>query len=73
VILFGSDYWSGLVDWLRQRVLGANNITQEDVDSIHVVDTPEEVRDIVMAYHEQAERHAAKQASPSQIIRTEGG
>src|SRR6185295_14544043 len=41
VILFGKEYWAGLVDWLRQRVLGANNITQEDVDSIHVVDTPE--------------------------------
>ena len=56
VILFGTDYWSGLVDWLRQRVLAANNITQDDVDSIHIVDEPEKVRDIVVAYHEHAER-----------------
>ncbi len=54
VILFGSEYWAGLIDWLRNRVLGANNITQEDVDSIHVVDEPEAVRDIVVAYHEKA-------------------
>jgi uncharacterized protein (TIGR00730 family) len=55
VILYGSEYWAGLIDWLRARVLAANNIVQEDVDSIHVVDTPEQVRDIVVAYHEHAE------------------
>ena len=54
VILYGSEYWAGLVQWLRTSVLEANNIVQEDVDSIHVVDTPEAVRDIVVAYHEQA-------------------
>jgi uncharacterized protein (TIGR00730 family) len=58
VILYGSQYWAGLLEWLRMSVLAANNILQEDVDSIHVVDTPEEVRDIVVAYHEEAERNA---------------
>ena len=57
VILFGSDYWSGLLDWMRKFVLPANNITQEDVDSIHVVDEPAQVRDIVVEYHEKAMRH----------------
>jgi len=54
VILYSRQYWSGMAQWLREVVLAANNITQEDVDSIHVVDTPEEVRDIVVAYHETA-------------------
>jgi hypothetical protein len=54
VILYSRQYWGGMVQWLRDVVLSANNITQEDVDSIHVVDTPEEVRDIVVAYHEKA-------------------
>jgi uncharacterized protein (TIGR00730 family) len=54
VILFGSDYWSGMIDWLRKQVLAANNILQEDVDSIHVVDEPEQVRDIVVSYHQKA-------------------
>src|SRR3954462_12909590 len=44
VILFGSDYWRGLIDWLRAEVLSANNIKQEDVDSIHLVDDPARVR-----------------------------
>jgi uncharacterized protein (TIGR00730 family) len=54
VILYGSEYWAGLIDWLRARVLGANNISQEDVDSIHVVDEPERVRDIVLEYRQKA-------------------
>src|SRR5436190_16640029 len=54
VILFGSEYWGGLIDWMREQVLAANNIKQEDVDSIRVVDEPEGVRDIVVEYHEKA-------------------
>ncbi len=56
VILYGTEYWAGLLDWMRNKVLAANNIGQEDVDSIHVVDEPERVRDIVVEYHQKAER-----------------
>ena len=54
VILFGRAYWSGLIDWLRKDVLGANNIKQEDVDTIHIVDDPERVREIVCEFHDKA-------------------
>ncbi len=66
VILFGTDYWSGLVEWLRNVVLKENNILREDVESIHIVDEPEKVRDIVVEYHDRAIEHGSKQASPSQ-------
>jgi uncharacterized protein (TIGR00730 family) len=56
VILFGSEYWSGLIGWMREKVLVANNIVQADVDSIHLVDEPEKARDIVVAFHENAVR-----------------
>ena len=52
VILYGSKYWGGLIDWLRKSVLAANNITREDVDSLHLVDDPKRVRDIVCAFHD---------------------
>ena len=54
VILFGSDYWSGLIQWLRERVLAANNIAQEDIDAIHIVDDPERVEEIVCQWHDKA-------------------
>ena len=56
VILYGSEYWGGMIDWMRKIVLAENNIKQEDVDSIHMVDEPEKVRDIVVAFHDQAMR-----------------
>ena len=59
VILYGSKYWGGMVEWLRLMVLDANNITQEDVDAIHIVDTPERVKEIVVEYHEKALRNNA--------------
>ena len=57
VILYGSEFWDGMLKWLREVVLKANNVTQEDVDSIYVVDTPEKVRDIVVEYHDRAVQH----------------
>ena len=41
VILFGKDYWSGLVTWL-QETLSPHFIDHEDVDIFKLVDTPQE-------------------------------
>ncbi len=43
VVLFDSDYWSGLVGWLRERVVAEGKISPEDLDLFKVVDTPAEV------------------------------
>src|SRR5918999_439792 len=49
VILFGSDYWGGLVDWLRERLLGEGKISPQDIDLLSVTDEPTEVRDRLMS------------------------
>jgi uncharacterized protein (TIGR00730 family) len=43
VILFGSAFWSGMVNWLRNSVLKAGNIDAQDLDIFQTVDTPEQV------------------------------
>ena len=43
VFLMGSDYWKGLVDWIRDRLLKENRISPEDIDIFQVIDEPEEV------------------------------
>jgi uncharacterized protein (TIGR00730 family) len=48
VILFGSDYWAGLLDWLRKSVLAGGKISPADLDLVVVTDSPEEVRDLIM-------------------------
>jgi len=55
VILFDSDYWGGLVDWLRERMLAEGKISPDDLDLFTLVDEPTEVRDLLMsAAHRQA-------------------
>ena len=55
VVLVGSNYWSGLVDWLRERMLAEGNISPDDLDLFKVTDEPLEVRDLLMsASHRQA-------------------
>jgi uncharacterized protein (TIGR00730 family) len=43
VVLVGSDYWSGLIDWMRTRLLGEGKIAAHDLDLIKVIDDPHEV------------------------------
>jgi hypothetical protein len=42
VILYGSDYWGGLVEWIRKQLL-PRFIDGEDVDIFRVVDDPRDV------------------------------
>ncbi len=48
VILFGKDYWDGLVHWLRDTVLRHGNIGAADLALFHVTDDPHEAVQIVM-------------------------
>jgi uncharacterized protein (TIGR00730 family) len=55
VVLVGSDYWRGLVDWLCERMLAEGNISPGDVELFTLTDDPAEVRDLLLsAAHRQA-------------------
>lgn len=43
IILVGRDYWSGLVDWLKEKALAEGYIKADDLVLFRVVDTAEEV------------------------------
>ena len=43
IVLFGSDYWGGLVDWLRDPVEAEGKLSSGDVDMLEVTDDPEHV------------------------------
>jgi hypothetical protein len=43
VILLGSVYWQGLVDWLRSVVVAERRVTAQELAILRVADTPEEV------------------------------
>ncbi len=43
IILVGSDYWTGLADWIREKLLKENRISPDDMDILQIIDDPEEV------------------------------
>ena len=43
IVLVGSDFWSGLVDWIRDKLLASGNISPEDVSLFQVIDDVDEV------------------------------
>jgi uncharacterized protein (TIGR00730 family) len=47
IVLVGTDYWGGLVDWLSNSVLSAGNIGQDDVSALSVCDDAGDVLRIV--------------------------
>lgn len=43
VILYGSFFWAGLLDWLKDTVIKEKTIDKEDLDLFRIVDSPEDV------------------------------
>jgi len=43
VFLFGTDYWGGLVEWIKASLLEKEMISLEDLSILHVTDDPEEI------------------------------
>jgi uncharacterized protein (TIGR00730 family) len=62
VILFGSEYWSGLLDWVRERMLAEGKVSPEDLELLVVTDSPEEAVRIVRA----ASRGAIQEEHPEE-------
>lgn len=51
IILVGTDFWKGLIDWIKNTMLEAGNISPRDLDLIKLVDTEDEVVEIIDAFY----------------------
>lgn len=49
VILYGSQYWAGLLEWLKNTMLAQGKIAEADMRLMVVADTPEEVRNLLIS------------------------
>ena len=53
IILVGSDYWKGLLDWLNDVLLKTTKIHPDDMKLFSVVDTSQEVVDKITGFHKK--------------------
>jgi uncharacterized protein (TIGR00730 family) len=51
VVLFGSEYWKGLVDWIKGTMAREGKIAVADLDIMFVTDDPAEARDHILRHN----------------------
>jgi len=59
VVLFGSEYWSGMMDWLKARVLEEGKISTEDLTIFTITDDVDEAVKVILSHHRM---HAEEQS-----------
>ena len=52
VILVGSSYWAGLLDWIRGTLIADGNVSAVDLDLLQMTDDPAEVVRLIQTYAE---------------------
>lgn len=62
IILVGSEYWSGLLDWIRQQPLAEGLISPADPELLQLIDDPQEIVDAIFDFyqHEGFEQSAGE-------------
>ena len=53
LILVGCDFWRGLLDWLRERLVGEGMISPEDMDLLQIIDDPQQVVAAIFKHYER--------------------
>ncbi len=56
IVLMDLSFWTGLIDWMKEIVLGRGLVSAKDFDCIKIVDTPEEVFEIIAEHHKESIR-----------------
>ena len=71
IILVGSEFWSGLLEWFNGTMLPAGVINSDDLKLMEVIDDPDEVLARVLAFYEShtaAEVPAAEQSDDDRMF-----
>ncbi|MGD0590045.1 MAG: TIGR00730 family Rossman fold protein [Bacteroidota bacterium] len=53
IVLIGSDYWKGLVDWIKTVLINERMISPDDLDLFHVTDDPVEAAVIIADFYKK--------------------
>ncbi len=52
IILVGGDYWRGLLDWMRDRMVGEGMIGARDMDLMQIIEDPLAIVEAIFAFYE---------------------
>lgn len=60
LVLFGSDFWGGLVDWLKTKMVEYGTISSEEMNLITITDDPQEVVSIMNKHRKWKNRQRGR-------------
>jgi uncharacterized protein (TIGR00730 family) len=52
LILVGSEFWSGLIGWLKTRLVTDGMINASDMDLIQIIDSPEQIVSAIFDHYQ---------------------
>jgi predicted Rossmann-fold nucleotide-binding protein len=61
VILMGTEFWRGLIDWMQSSLVGEGMISPEDMNLIRVIDEPQGVVDAIFDFYQARGFYATAQ------------
>lgn len=64
IILYGSDYWKGLIDWMKKTLVPHGTVSKEDFALFSIVDTPGEARLLINEHYRVFGGMMKQQPSP---------
>ena len=53
VILVGTSFWSGLLEWIKTQMAGNGMIAAEDLNLVQLIDEPANIVDAIYAFYEE--------------------
>jgi hypothetical protein len=53
IVLISKDYWGGLVEWIKEKMLAELKINEDELDIFTVVDTIEEAVSIIEGFYKE--------------------
>jgi len=53
IVMMGKDFWLGLTDWFREKLIEEGMISPSDIKLFHVTDEPEEVVNNIFEYYDR--------------------
>ncbi len=56
VVLAGSDYWKGLLNWMKGEMIKRGTIEKKDLNLFHVVDTPQQLLSVVKKFYKKTKK-----------------
>lgn len=51
VVLVGSEYWKGLIDWIKKSMINTNRVSEEDMEIFSIADEPQEVVNAIKKFY----------------------